>query len=159
MQQICLVARNNCHVALEVTSYHDWKTSLCYDRCIFNLPTCKVLWHAAPFYAAFVRYIIKHLFVALEVTSYHDWKTSLCYDRCIFNLPTCKVLWHAAPFYAAFVRYIIKHLFHENLLHFEHKNDVKVIIKLTELFAAAPNSIQKFYNDCDVILRLNCNRA
>ena len=38
------------------------------------------------------------------------------------------------------------------LLHFEHKNDVTIIIKLCmELRAAGESNSVKFDNDCDVI--------
>ena len=50
MQQIYLVLRHSCHVALEVTSYHDCKTGICCNRSIFSLTTCEVLRHATAFF-------------------------------------------------------------------------------------------------------------
>ena len=62
VRQICNVTRNDFNVTLEDTSYHDCRISRCCNRCIFSLTTYEVLRHAALFLAAFVRYIIKHLF-------------------------------------------------------------------------------------------------
>ena len=69
----------------------------------------------------------------------------------IFSLTACELLQHVTALCCvAFVQYGIKHLFHETyvLLHFEHKNDVTIIIKLHR---ATHRFIQQFDNDCDVM--------
>ena len=47
-RQIYLVARHKFHVVLEVTPYHDWKTSICCISFIFSLTTCKKLRQIEP---------------------------------------------------------------------------------------------------------------
>ena len=80
-----------------------------------------------------IYFVVRHNFhVALEVTLRHDWKISGYCNTCIFSSTTCEVLRQAAPFFAAFVRYTINIYSIKTyvLLHFEHKNDVTIIIKL-----------------------------
>ena len=53
-----LAARHDFHVALGVTLYHEWKTSRCHDRCIFNINIIKAI--KATFYKLVLSIFFNH---------------------------------------------------------------------------------------------------
>ena len=77
-------------------------------------------------------FVARHNFhVASKLTLHHYSKTLRYCKRHIFSFITCEVLRHAATF-AAFVWYF-KNTYSMNtyvLLHFEHKSNLVIIIKL-----------------------------
>ena len=87
--QSYLVMRHNFHVALGVTLHHDWKTSRCYDRCIFRLTTCQVLQHGAPF----LLYSISTVKSCIQQTAFLDLAYCFLDNSALFIYWSILVTW------------------------------------------------------------------
>ena len=86
-RQIYLVARHSFYVALEVTLYHDWKTSRCCNRDILvwiTMKYCDMLHHFCCFRAVYCKTLIPSMpmsYYVLNIKRRHNhYQTSQSYS-------------------------------------------------------------------------------